>query len=105
MLRLIVPLIFFAPALAGCGSSAPTTPASAATATAKLSIQGMTCASCAVSIRTATRKLEGVSSIEVDAEQGSAQVSYDPSRVDAATIAAAITDLGYKASVVSEGGA
>lgn len=58
-------------------------------------VEGMTCASCEVSIRTAAGRLPGVHSVEVDHASATATVGHDPEEVSAVAIAEAITDLGY----------
>ena len=65
----------------------------------KLSIEGMTCASCEVSIKMALKKVEGVVEVSADAEAGSAHAKFDPTKTDGSALAAAITKLGYAATV------
>lgn len=68
-----------------------------ATSVVTVQIEGVTCASCAVGIRGALAKLDGVSHVTM--EQTSAVVRYDPSRVAPSQIIAAIDKLGFKAHV------
>ncbi len=63
--------------------------------TAVFKVEGMTCASCEVSIRTAAGKLDGVHSVDVDHVIGAAKVQYDPAKITPAAIVEAITNLGY----------
>ncbi len=102
----LVLLAALAPKLpAGCGGDAPTSAEAVATsATASLAIEGMTCASCAVTVKTALRKLDGIASVEVDVEGGAATVRYDAALLDAQRIAAAVTQAGYPATVRTAGG-
>ena len=92
------------PALAcGCGSSTDAqATAPAATRTATLRIEGMTCASCSVTVKTAAKKLDGLASIDVDVKSGMATVTYDGAAVSAQQIAQQITEAGYATSVVTE---
>jgi len=99
--------VFFlavAPLAAGCGSAPPSPEAlAAATQRADLSIEGMTCASCSVTVRTAVNKLEGIGTIEVDVDGGSAAVTYDPAKTSPEAIATAITGAGYTTTVSTKG--
>jgi mercuric ion binding protein len=76
--------------------------APAATHTATLAIEGMTCASCVVTVKVALGRLPGIAEVQVDTANGRAVVRFDRAQVDAARIAAAITDAGYPSSVLSE---
>jgi len=99
---------FAAPAVFGCGACAPAEsadPATVATADhrATLQIEGMTCASCSVTVKTTARKLDGLVSIDVDVPAGRATVTFDSAKVTAAAIAAKITDAGYATTVETDG--
>lgn len=87
----------------GCTSAdgpAPTGDAVLANAEAvDFDVEGMTCASCEVSIKMALKKVEGVVEVSADAEAGSAHAKFDPTKTDGAALAAAITKLGYAATV------
>jgi copper chaperone CopZ len=89
----------------GCGSpidrAAPASPVTASRS-ASLAIEGMTCASCSVTVQVAVRRLDGIATVAVDVDQGRAVVTFDPTRVDAGRIAAAVTAAGYSATVASE---
>ena len=95
-------LLAIALASAGCGS-ATDAPSAAVDASALVStalrIEGMTCASCAVAIRVAAERLDGVHAAEVDFETGSARVRYDPLTVTPTRIAEGISALGYPTTV------
>lgn len=86
-----------APMLFRSGASAPVTAATQGTGDAKatLEIEGMTCASCAVAVEAGLAKVDGFKSVEVAVDEGSAKVSYDPSRTTPEALAAAVTKLGY----------
>ena len=66
-------------------------------ATARFSIENMTCATCPISVRNAMRRVDGVKSVDVDFETKIATVVYDPARTTAAEIAAASMNVGYPA--------
>lgn len=96
-----------APAVLACGACAPDasaepTTAVAANHTATLKVEGMTCASCSVTVKTAAKKLDGLATIEVDVAAGKATVTFDGAKVTAEQIAAKITDAGYKTTVESD---
>lgn len=67
-----------------------------------LHIDGMTCASCSVAVRTALRRLEGVRRAEVNVEEKRARVTYEPQRVTPEQMVQAIERLGYRARVEGE---
>ncbi len=98
-------MLLFTLATAGCGTtpdaSSPVVDA-ASLATTRLRVEGMTCASCEVSIRVAAEKLDGVASASVDYATGTAEVRYDPARLTPNRIAEAISTLGYPATVASD---
>lgn len=104
-------LAFLVPTALACGGCAmpasdagsppangPVSPA-AASATATLHVEGMTCASCSVAIKTALGKLDGVASVTVDVEGKMATVTYDPAKVTPDAIAKKVSELGYPATV------
>lgn len=74
-------------------------PASAATRTVTLSVPGMTCAACPITVKKALTKVEGVSEVEVVFEQRQAVVTYDDARTNVQALAAATENAGYPASV------
>ena len=104
-----IPLLFAtalaATACSGCGNAsddgAPGSE-SAAVVNAEVvdfDVEGMTCASCEVSIKMVLEKVDGVIEVSADADAGSAQARFDPAKTDATVLAAAITKLGYAATV------
>ena len=62
-----------------------------------LTISGMHCASCALSIEKALKKLDGVESAVVNFANEEATAEYDPKLVDIKIFKKIISDLGYKA--------
>jgi periplasmic mercuric ion binding protein len=90
--------------LASITSSSNAT-ASATDATVKektqvFAIEKMTCATCPITVKTAMKKVDGVSSVDVDFEAKTATVVYDPAVATAEQIANASTNAGYPASTV-----
>lgn len=103
----ILMAVLLAGALPGCGPDAQPAGENAAAieaATVDFDVQGMTCASCEVSIKLALKKIDGVVDVSADAEAGTARATFDPSRTDGPTLAAAISKLGYAATVHAEEG-
>ena len=65
--------------------------------TLTLSIEGMHCGGC---VRRVTAALEGVKGVEVGSVGvGSANMTFDPNRVSAEEIAAAVDRIGFSARV------
>ncbi len=61
-----------------------------------LHIEGMSCGHCLNAVNKALDALDG---IEVDSVKiGRAELRFDPARIDAARIAAAVTEEGYRAT-------
>jgi copper chaperone len=61
--------------------------------TRRITISGMTCGHCVMAVQKRLAELPGVS--VQDVRVGSATVAFDPARVTAAMIEAAIEDEGY----------
>lgn len=94
-----------APLLLGCGACAVDGQAQGVVTAdhrASLRVDDMTCASCSVTVRVAAAKLDGIASIDVDADAGTATVTFDSTKVTAEQIAAAISEAGYRTTVVSD---
>ncbi len=99
-------LAFLVPAALACGGCAlpaeggePVPATLPAAATATLRVEGMTCASCAVAIKTALGKVDGVISTVVDVDGKKATVTYDPAKVTPDALAKKVSELGYPATV------
>lgn len=69
--------------------------------TASFTIDNMTCATCPITVRTAMSRVDGVRSVEVDFESKRATVTYDPARATLEAIAAASTNAGYPARLIT----
>lgn len=62
----------------------------------ELHIEGMTCASCAIRIENALKKLDGVGEVSVSYGSGRAKISYDKEKITLSKIIAAIEKLDYQ---------
>ncbi|HEV8646213.1 MAG TPA: cation transporter [Burkholderiales bacterium] len=67
--------------------------------TVTLGVQGMTCAACPITVKTALKRVPGVSDVKVDYKTGIAEVSYDPKKTSPDELAKAITSVGFPTSV------
>lgn len=78
------------------GTSSPT--AAVMEREAEFTVEGMHCATCPITVRTAARATRGVIDARVSTEAGRAWVRYRPSETAPEAIAAAITESGYRAT-------
>ncbi|MDZ4660128.1 MAG: cation transporter [Pseudomonadota bacterium] len=60
-------------------------------------VQGMTCATCPITVRAAVKKLKGINDIKASLEEKNAVVEFDSQKTNTAQIKKAIDDVGYKA--------
>jgi len=67
---------------------------------ARFKVEGMTCASCNVTVKIAAERVQGVVKAGANREKKSAWAVYDPSKTNPKEIAAAITKAGYPATPV-----
>lgn len=74
----------------------------ASQADAVFNVQGMHCATCPVTVRTAAKGVDGVVEVRVSMEEARAWVKYDARKTSPATIAKAITESGYPAMAMSD---
>ena len=74
-------------------------PVWAAMQTITLSVPGMTCAACPITVKKALSKVEGVRKIEVGFEKREAVVSFDDSKTNVQKLTKATEDAGYPSSV------
>lgn len=106
-MRILKALALSASLIVGFGAAtlvaAPPAEAQAETARVTLHIDGMTCASCSLAVRTALRRLDGVREANVSFDEKRARVVYDPARVTTERMVQAINDLGYRARVEERG--
>lgn len=75
------------------------TPAWAAPQTVTLSVPGMTCPVCPITVKKALSSVEGVSKTSVNFEKREAVVSFDDARTSIQALTKASEDAGYPASV------
>ncbi|RME14158.1 MAG: heavy-metal-associated domain-containing protein [Bdellovibrio sp.] len=60
-------------------------------------VEGMTCATCPLTVKASVKKLDGIFSVEASLENKSASVEYDPQKTNVETIKKKIDSIGYKA--------
>lgn len=70
-------------------------PAWAAVQTVTLSVPGMTCAACPLTVKQALNKVEGVNRTEVSFEKRQAIVSFDDAKTNVQALTKATADAGY----------
>jgi periplasmic mercuric ion binding protein len=75
------------------------TPAWAATKTVTLSVPGMTCAACPITVKKALSKVDGVRKAEVSFKTLEAVVTFDDARTNAEALTKATASAGYPSSV------
>ena len=80
-------------------SAAVSAPAWAATTTVTLSVPGMKCATCPITIKKALNKVEGVENIEVNLEKKEAVVTFDDANTKVEALLEAIKNAGYPSTV------
>ncbi len=64
--------------------------------TAEIKVKGMTCGSCAVAVKQALTKTNGVKSAEVSVEKALAAVVYDDAQVTESQLRQAIDKTGFQ---------
>ena len=67
--------------------------------TITLSVPGMTCATCPITIKKALTKVKGVTRVEVSYETLEAVVTYDDAKTTVDALTKATTDAGYPSTV------
>ncbi|XP_065484368.1 copper-transporting ATPase 2 isoform X2 [Caloenas nicobarica] len=72
------------------------------TCTAVIRIDGMTCGSCVQSIEGTMSQRQGVQRIAVSLSDGTGTIHYDPAVTNGEELRAAIEDMGFDASVLTE---
>ena len=80
-------------------SAALSAPAWAATQTVTLSVPGMTCAACPITIKKALNKVEGVENIEVNLEKKEALITFDDAKTTVEALLEATKNAGYPSTV------
>ena len=80
-------------------AAALSAPAWAATKTVTLSVPGMTCAACPITVKKALTKVDGVQKAEVSYEKREAVVTFDDAKTNADALTKATANAGYPSSV------
>lgn len=70
-------------------------PALAASKTVTLSVTGMTCATCPITVKKALNKVEGVEKIEVSFEKKEAVVTFDDAKTKVEALLEATKNAGF----------
>ncbi len=74
-------------------------PVWAATKTVTLSVPGMDCPVCPITVKKALTKVDGVTKAEVNFDKRQAVVTFDDARTNVETLTKATKDAGYPATV------
>ena len=74
-------------------------PAWAAIQTVTLSVPGMTCAACPITVKTALSKVQGVEKVVISFEKKQAVVMYDDARTNVDALTRATANAGYPSTV------
>ena len=75
------------------------TPAWAAVQTVTLSVPGMTCAACPITVKKALSKVEGVNQVDVSFDKREAVVTFDDAKTTVQKLTQATTNAGYPSSI------
>jgi mercuric ion binding protein len=75
------------------------TAALAAPKTVTLSVPGMTCVTCPITVKKALEKVEGVEKIEVSFEKKEAVVTFDDAKTKVKALTEATENAGYPSTV------
>lgn len=76
----------------------------AATQTAALSVPGMTCAACPITVKKALSRVDGVNEVNVSFEKKEATVTFDDAKTNLDALTKATADAGYP-STANQGSA
>ncbi len=97
---LVLGLVGWAGAIQAPRAFAEPTATTAEEKTLTFGIENMTCAMCPVTVRKAIEHVDGVASVEVDFEEKTATVVFNPDVTTPKEIAEASTNIGYPASQI-----
>lgn len=75
------------------------------TKTVTIPVEGMSCVSCAASVKSGLAALDGVAEVHISLEKRAALVRYDDKKLSANSLKTKIEALGFKAGPAKEGGA
>lgn len=87
--------LFILVALTACFA----TPVWAAMRTVTLSVPGMTCAACPITVKKALSKVQGVEKVEVSFEEREAVVTFDDAKTNVEALTRATDNAGYPSTV------
>jgi len=73
--------------------------ADASRKTVTLSVPGMNCAACPITIKKVLSKIDGVSVIEVSAKAREVVVTYDDAKTNVQALTSATANVGYPSTV------
>ncbi|QSA98107.1 mercury resistance system periplasmic binding protein MerP [Methylococcus sp. EFPC2] len=65
-----------------------------------LSVPGMNCAACPITIKKALEKVEGITAVTIDLERKQATVTFDDTRTATAKLIQATIDAGYPSNLL-----
>ncbi|MDP2818864.1 MAG: mercury resistance system periplasmic binding protein MerP [Polaromonas sp.] len=71
--------------------------------TVTLSVPGMTCSACPITVKVALSKTPGVEKAEVSYEKRQARVVFDNAKTSATVLTQATANAGYPSSVIGTG--
>lgn len=71
----------------------------AAPQTVILTVRGMTCVTCPITVKTALSRVDGVTTVKVSYEKSEAVVTFDDSKATVQKLVEASTNVGFPASV------
>ena len=80
-----------------------TSPAWAVTQTVTLSVPGMNCAACPITVRKALTRVSGVGKAEVNLDKREATVTFDDAKTGVETLTRATRDAGYPSTLAGTG--
>lgn len=80
--------------------SVMTTPVWAAMQVVTLSVPGMNCAACPITVKKALKNVKGVNSVEVNFDNKKARVSFDDAKTNVNVLTHATGDAGYPSNVI-----
>ncbi|MGH8353595.1 MAG: mercury resistance system periplasmic binding protein MerP [Pseudomonas sp.] len=67
--------------------------------TVTLEVQNMTCPLCPITVKKSLEQVSGVQSVQVDFDQKTATVTYDPDQTQPGALTEATTNAGYPSTV------
>jgi periplasmic mercuric ion binding protein len=87
--------------LLACAALIVAGPSWAGTQTVTLSVPGMTCAACPITVKRALTRVDGVTEVDVSFERREAVVTYDDAKTDIRALTRTTGHAGYPSSVAT----